>query len=163
MNIPSTDSTPLNVRPAALWEFRIDVGGTFTDCIGVSPNGLWREFKVLSSGLTRGTPESSRHDCLTDSRRRRDPQDFWVGAVCRLRGPDGSLLRECRVAGFDNASGTLQLDHVIADVDSFTYELDCGLPAPVLAIRWLLELRPDATCPPVRLRFGTTRGTNALL
>ncbi|MCA9086761.1 MAG: hydantoinase/oxoprolinase family protein, partial [Planctomycetaceae bacterium] len=47
--------------------------------------------------------------------------------------------------------------------DSFTYELDCGLPAPVLAIRWLLALRPDATCPPVRLRFGTTRGTNALL
>ncbi|MCA9048216.1 MAG: hydantoinase B/oxoprolinase family protein, partial [Planctomycetaceae bacterium] len=44
-----------------------------------------------------------------------------------------------------------------------TYELDRGLPAPVLAIRYLLQLRPNEVCPAVRLRFGTTRGTNALL
>ncbi|MCP4445561.1 MAG: 5-oxoprolinase [Myxococcales bacterium] len=33
----------------ARWQFWIDRGGTFTDCIGVSPNGDMRSVKVLSS------------------------------------------------------------------------------------------------------------------
>ena len=31
------------------WEFWIDVGGTFTDCIGVSPSGSLRRCKILST------------------------------------------------------------------------------------------------------------------
>ncbi|MBW3543487.1 MAG: hypothetical protein KY476_24815, partial [Planctomycetes bacterium] len=32
------------------WEFWIDVGGTFTDCIGRSPDDELLTAKVLSSG-----------------------------------------------------------------------------------------------------------------
>jgi len=31
------------------WQFWIDRGGTFTDCIGVSPNGEFHTTKLLSS------------------------------------------------------------------------------------------------------------------
>jgi len=36
------------------WQFWIDVGGTFTDCIGRGPDGRLRRHKLLSSGVTKG-------------------------------------------------------------------------------------------------------------
>ena len=35
-------------QPAGVWEFRIDVGGTFTDCIARSPDGDLHTLKLLS-------------------------------------------------------------------------------------------------------------------
>ena len=75
---------------SAAWEFWIDVGGTFTDCIGRAPDGAVRTCKVLSS-----------------------------------------------------APGEQ--------------------PAPVTGIRRLMGLGADEAVGPVRVRLGTTRGTNALL
>ena len=43
------------------------------------------------------------------------------------------------------------------------YELRCDLEAPVIAIRYLLGLPLAEPVPPVVLRLGTTRGTNALV
>ena len=43
------------------------------------------------------------------------------------------------------------------------YELSSGEEAPILAIRTALGLRLDEAIPPVVVRLGTTRGTNALL
>ena len=43
------------------------------------------------------------------------------------------------------------------------YELDTGEEAPVLAIRNVLGLLPGDPLPPVSVKLGTTRGTNALL
>jgi 5-oxoprolinase (ATP-hydrolysing) len=70
----------------SLWNFWIDVGGTFTDCIA--------------------------------------------------RRPDGTLVR-----------------HKLLSSDE----------APILAIRHILGLRAKEAIPPVVLRLGTTRGTNALI
>ena len=36
------------------WQIWIDTGGTFTDCIAISPNQERLRFKVLSSGCLRG-------------------------------------------------------------------------------------------------------------
>ena len=36
-------------EPAARWEFAIDRGGTFTDCIGTAPDGSLHTAKILSS------------------------------------------------------------------------------------------------------------------
>ncbi|MBL8854474.1 MAG: hypothetical protein JNK57_10950, partial [Planctomycetaceae bacterium] len=38
---------------ATTWRFWIDVGGTFTDCFGISPSGSWSRCKVLSSSRLR--------------------------------------------------------------------------------------------------------------
>ena len=47
--------------------------------------------------------------------------------------------------------------------DKARYELFSGEEAPILAIRTALGLRLDEAIPPVIVRLGTTRGTNALL
>ena len=36
------------------WQFWIDVGGTFTDCVARSPTGALSTSKVLSSGIVKG-------------------------------------------------------------------------------------------------------------
>ena len=38
----------------ASWEFWIDVGGTFTDCMARSPDKRTLRHKVLSSGVVKG-------------------------------------------------------------------------------------------------------------
>ena len=37
-----------------MWQFWIDVGGTFTDCLAQSPEGKIHQTKVLSSGVFKG-------------------------------------------------------------------------------------------------------------
>ncbi|WP_337232541.1 hydantoinase/oxoprolinase N-terminal domain-containing protein, partial [Vibrio cholerae] len=53
---------PLNDFPSPppsspAWQFAIDVGGTFTDCVAIAPGGAIRTFKTLSSGRTKGRIE----------------------------------------------------------------------------------------------------------
>ncbi|MCP4782452.1 MAG: hydantoinase [Fuerstiella sp.] len=147
------------------WQFWIDVGGTFTDCIAITPEGELRQFKTLSSGVTKGTGADIVNGTITDPPRIDDPDDFWVGAELRLFSATAELLHVTTVSAFDADSGRLTLADGAATAagDVETYELDLHVSAPVLAIRWLLRLPPSAECPPVRMRFGTTRGTNALL
>lgn len=40
---------------AAEWDFWIDTGGTFTDCLGKSPEGVFYRAKVLSSSSLRAS------------------------------------------------------------------------------------------------------------
>ncbi len=42
------------------WEFWIDVGGTFTDCLARAPDGRVLTRKVLSSGVNKGTVSLGR-------------------------------------------------------------------------------------------------------
>lgn len=146
------------------WQFWIDVGGTFTDCIAVTPAGELRQFKTLSSGITRGTISVSGRNVIADPLRTADPDQFWVGAAIRLYSASSQVVQSTTVVGFCAATGEICLpDGVICASDAVSYELNLRLPAPVLAVRWLLRLGHTDVCPAVRVRFGTTRGTNALL
>ena len=148
------------------WEFAIDVGGTFTDCLAFSPAGKVLQHKLLSSGLTKGSvgPGSTR-DTILDESRCGDPADFWVGHQLALVGDDSAARSDTRVVGFDSSKGCLTLEQPLhtAPTVGTSYELSSNLEAPVLGIRYLLGIAPSAEVPPIRLRLGTTRGTNALL
>src|SRR4051812_23004648 len=39
---------------SAHWQLWIDTGGTFTDCLGIDPNGNFKRLKVLSNSALRG-------------------------------------------------------------------------------------------------------------
>ena len=145
------------------WQFWIDVGGTFTDCIGIAPTGELRQFKTLSSGITKGTIQAASNSSFSDSLRTTDPPRFWNGATCRLFSKNSEVLATATVTSFEASTATFTLTQPISSDNAVAYELDLGLPAPILAIRWLLKLSPHDPCPVVRIRFGTTRGTNALL
>lgn len=152
--------------PSPLWEFAIDVGGTFTDCLAYGPDGELLRHKLLSSGITKGTvgPHSTL-SCIVDAARVDDPADFWVGFKIFLLDDRGQTVAETTVSAFDTATGTLLLDDDLHSKPQpgGSYELSCDLEAPVIGIRYLLGLPLANPVPPIRLRLGTTRGTNALL
>jgi 5-oxoprolinase (ATP-hydrolysing) len=141
------------------WQFWIDVGGTFTDCIVVAPDGARRVIKVLSSGVTKGaivhSPERERRESPLLSTLSGRPADFYRGY--RLTWLDGR--GEATVTA-SNPDGTLTLDR---EPVGTRFELTAGEEAPLVAIREALGLRIDEPIPPVAVRLGTTRGTNALL
>jgi 5-oxoprolinase (ATP-hydrolysing) len=148
------------------WEFWIDVGGTFTDCIARSPDGTLRTAKVLSSAVTKGRVSGRAGDRdFVDDRRRDDPPAFWTGYGVRFLDAGGATLMASRVASFDAATATFGLadDLALGAFAGSAYELTSGEEAPILAIRTLLGLRLDEPIPPVTVKLGTTRGTNALL
>ena len=151
--------------PALRWQFWIDVGGTFTDCYAQHPDGTLRRHKLLSSGVIKGTvgPESNAHH-IVDNARKKDPDDFWVGYRCNLFDTQGELLCENRIASFDTTTGSLALENPLGDRGrAIAYELFSEEEAPILAIRYLLQLQLDEQIPPATVRLGTTRGTNALI
>jgi 5-oxoprolinase (ATP-hydrolysing) len=147
------------------WEFWIDVGGTFTDCIARSPDDRLVQCKVLSSAITKGRASHSAADRLSDSSRQNDPARFWVGYELRLLDARGTSCFTTRVAAFDAETGTLSTTEPLPPglAAGTAYELASGEEAPLLAIRRVLGLPLDAPVPPVSVRLGTTRGTNALL
>ena len=149
-----------------LWEFWIDVGGTFTDCIACAPNGDLIPTKVLSSAVTKGRLE--RQDTverILDPARCADPPGFWVGYPIRFLAEEGTVIHETHVAAFDASSGQFVLDeHLLTSFPAGTsYELASPEEAPILAIRRTLALQLDQPIPEIVVRLGTTRGTNALL
>ncbi|WP_234734017.1 hydantoinase B/oxoprolinase family protein [Tellurirhabdus bombi] len=136
-----------------MWQIWIDTGGTFTDGMAKDPAGHLYRTKVLSSSFLRGR--------LTD--------DFRVIAPW-LTAPifDGYGLRivetgETATVVSLSKEGTLMLDRTLESPLPVTIELSTGEEAPVLATRLLTQTPLHQAFPPLELRLGTTRGTNALL
>ena len=148
------------------WEFGIDVGGTFTDCLIRSPQGELQAFKLLSSGTFKGRIAGIVSPvAVIDPARCADPAEFWVGYQFRCYDDAGQVLFATRVQQFDRVTGTLFLAQVLPiDLpETCAYELKSDEEAPLVAIRYMLGLRLHDPLPDVDVRLGTTRGTNALL
>ncbi|MCA9041653.1 MAG: hydantoinase/oxoprolinase family protein, partial [Planctomycetaceae bacterium] len=147
-------------------EFWIDVGGTFTDVLMRTSQGDIQTFKTLSSGMTRGAIQQQiAVDRFVDPLRQQNPEGFWNGYKIRLFDTDGQLIGTSSIIGYDHLSGELQLADPLLEkaLPGFTYELSSGEESPVLSIRYLLGLKLEDPIPPVVVKLGTTRGTNALL
>lgn len=151
------------------------MGGTFTDCIAVSPNGAWHQHKTLSSGAVKGIADSrSSGRTVLDPRRERDPDGIWNGYSFRL--PLGDDVAAASSPGFGLVSESIELTverfedgvlHLSSDVggalSGMSYELVSPDPAPLVAIRYVLGCPTGEPLPPLDVRLGTTRGTNALI
>ncbi|MGV3485836.1 MAG: hydantoinase B/oxoprolinase family protein [Planctomycetaceae bacterium] len=146
--------------PVQLWA---DVGGTFTDCFAVV-GAQRRSLKVLSNGVVRGrvlSVDGSRINILLTHAS--PPGQFWNGARYRLfRG--GVCVQSGEVID-QSARDTLVLDREVSGAaeDEWLLELDPQCEAPVLAAHLLLGVPIRRPLPPIDVRLGTTRGTNALL
>ncbi|MBT3890775.1 MAG: hydantoinase, partial [Planctomycetaceae bacterium] len=148
---------------APQYEFSIDVGGTFTDCIAHSSATIKRH-KLLSSGRTLGNIEELVTEAIHDRLRVNDPVGFWVGtqlSIINVNGIDDDTKRT--IIASDSA-GTLTLDSPLpTSVIGQSYEIQTELSAPIIGIHHLLGIPLNESLPPINLRLGTTRGTNALL
>ncbi|MEO1084958.1 MAG: hydantoinase/oxoprolinase N-terminal domain-containing protein, partial [Acidobacteriota bacterium] len=148
----------------AHWRIWIDTGGTFTDCLALTPDGDLKRVKVLSSSALRATaiagPEAADSRTLHFEVAHDLPENFAVGA--RL-----SWLGGCADDGLEILGSTathLRLSsRVPPGVVGRTFELRFNEEAPVLAARLVTGAATAAALPPLQLRLATTRGTNALL
>src|SRR3954471_3768317 len=142
------------------WQFWLDVGGTFTDCLARAPDGNLLRRKVLSSAVTKGRAVLVGYDTIIDPTRL-EPEGFWVGYTLRLLNDAGTELGQSPVGL--SVGGRLWLSSPLVACKELHYELVSPEEAPFLAIRLFRGLRLDEPIPPCTVRLGTTRGTNALL
>ncbi len=127
--------------------------------------------KLLSSGVTKGAVASttlaggSNRSEIIDPARKGDPANFWTGYRLTLLDARGQTFAEGQVRRFDARRGRLLLDRPLAvePEPGQVYELCSDEYSPVVAIRYLLGLGLGEAVPPVVVRLGTTRGTNALI
>src|SRR5262245_39746536 len=112
---------------AERWEFWIDVGGTFTDCLAKSSDGSTRRHKLLSSGVVKGRAVAgSSREVVVDLQRCGDPPDFWVGWQFSIVGEAGQSIDSATVTEFDAATGRLHLRGLAhSPAPHAAYELSC--------------------------------------
>ena len=146
-----------------MWSFSADTGGTFTDCFALTPEGVQKRCKVLSSGCLRTKVVEALGGRQVRIADHWDTQNgFFAGFEVR-RISVGSVDR--LVAGWDAKGCLLTL---AADVPADwqpndVIELRTGEEAPVLGARLISGTSPGRSFPAMRVRIATTRATNALL
>lgn len=145
------------------WQFWIDVGGTFTDCVARSPSGQLRTHKTLSSGKTKGQIDSVTPFSLFDARRAGEVQDFWQGWKLSVFDESNALVFEGSVKNSNQECLELTAEFPGSVQAGFHYELSGDWEAPLICIRAVLGLASYQSIPDIDVRLGTTRGTNALL
>ena len=145
-----------------------DVGGTFTDCI-VRTEDSRSETKVLSSGRvrTRVVALSAPNTLIVESLTGDTIDGFWKTAHASVIDSSSQELSLGKVQSLSRGEDNLTQVVLDANLEELklpaVLELDADLEAPVLAARLLLGVPITDALPPLEVRLGTTRGTNALL
>ncbi|MDA0194785.1 MAG: hydantoinase B/oxoprolinase family protein [Bacteroidetes bacterium] len=143
------------------WQIWIDTGGTFTDCISVSPTGQMQRIKVLSSGALRGRIIGKTGKCqyLISSN--------WPAVGNIFSGYTFQLLNNrgvhSLISSYDPESGVLELEEELNLSAGNVFEITAHEEAPILCARLATMTRMDDPLPPIDFRLGSTKGTNALL
>ncbi|MDR6803234.1 5-oxoprolinase (ATP-hydrolyzing) [Dyadobacter sp. BE34] len=146
--------------PSTGWQIWIDTGGTFTDCLGIDPAGKKTRIKVLSSSCLRGriTEKLSQNTYRFEAAWPYDG-DLFKNYTFKLHGND----TPSRVVQIDRQRQTITLADDLSFTQPADFEITTGEEAPILAARLLTQTPLDQPLPPIAMRLGTTRGTNALL
>lgn len=147
------------------WNIWVDTGGTFTDCLGIDPEGKWNRTKVLSSSALRGTVKKVLSDDKIIIEKEWDAPDHFIdGFKFILLGFD-SFDSPIRVHHFNADESLITLDKSVIDPswEDRSFEVVSKEEAPILAARLLTETSAQNALSPMNLRLATTRGTNALL
>jgi len=156
--------------PITGWEICVDTGGTFTDALGVAPDGTTHRTKVLSSSAVRGVVREIRSGASGVHLGIRPgqpwPRNFPTGFRFRILGEAPTLTPGDLpvVTAYDPDEDLLVLSESSPRCrPGDRFELLCPDEAPVLAARLLTGATAGRPLPVSRFRLATTLGTNALL
>jgi len=141
------------------WQIWVDTGGTFTDCICIAPNGTKKRIKVLSSAALRGiiTKKIAPKTYLF-TQKWNIKKDIFQAYHFRLLG---KYDFETKVISINFKEQSITLANELPALANF--EISANEEAPTLAAR-IATLTPlNKPLPPLQMRLGTTKGTNALL
>ncbi len=143
------------------WKIAVDTGGTFTDCLATDPDGQVQRAKVLSSGSLKALVKEKISD--TEYRLQADwlKKALFSGFFIRKAGAPES----CEIATLSPESKRLVLKEPpsFSIVKGEAIEITANEEAPVLAARLLTGTPLGKPFPPLQMRLGSTKGTNALL
>jgi 5-oxoprolinase (ATP-hydrolysing) len=149
---------------SARWEVFVDIGGTFTDCLALDPDGQAHRIKVLSSGVVRAVVERGASERGLELRPVRGiSAGVLVGWRARLATGGAAHV----IVAVEPGTWRIELDVPIespgAVVPGAIVDLFTGEEAPVLALRLITGTPTSQPLPMAAMRLATTRGTNALL
>src|SRR5436309_3369633 len=97
------------------WQFWLDIGGTFTDCLARTRDGQLLRRKVLSSGVVKGhAATESTAESIVDQART-EPDGFWIGYKLRLLDDSGQVMADSTVVR-SSADGYLDVGPWTSDV-----------------------------------------------
>jgi 5-oxoprolinase (ATP-hydrolysing) len=145
------------------FQIAIDTGGTFTDCIATDNFGTEYRCKILSNSSIRG--EIIERISETKFRIKQS----WFLRKDILRNYDFLILGEsfsAKVLSFDVEKSILEINEKILqsyDNQNISFALTTQEEAPILAARLITETSLSDKFPPISMRIGSTKGTNALL
>lgn len=141
------------------WQIWVDTGGTFTDCICMAPNGQRKRIKVLSSAALRGEIVKKESPKIYQFTQKWDIKED-IFQTYRFRMLMQSDF-ETKVVDINFEKQTITLADELPLIGNF--EISADEEAPILAAR-IATLTPlNESLPPLQMRLGTTKGTNALL
>lgn len=143
------------------WKIWIDTGGTFTDCLAIAPDGRHSRLKILSSGELRIPVVRLINDRTIETNYEwtADPSVFINFTVTFPVGREKRRIRHIN-------GSIIELDQPLS-AKKYTPFYHCNIcseeEVPIVACRILTGTKLEAGFPPIELRLGSTRGTNALL
>ncbi len=144
------------------WQIWIDTGGTFTDCLGIDPHGNLHRLKILSNSALRGNIRSQpSSNSIEVAIQWPIQQDVFKNFTLRVLDTK-TLLRKIKKIHFE--SSVIEFDPSLPeDVSGLTIEISSDEEVPVLAARLLTATPLNKPFPPMEMKLGSTRGTNAIL
>lgn len=145
------------------WKIWVDTGGTFTDCLGLDPSGRLLRTKVLSNGVLRGkilgtySSQTLRIHCQWGQ-----VNDIFSGYQFHIINQFHDPIE---VTDTNLQQGLFTLSKVPKEIDlsAASFEITAREEAPILAARLLTGTGLDDSFPPIEMRLGSTKGTNAIL
>jgi len=146
----------------APWQIWIDTGGTFTDCLGIDPQGNLRRLKILSNSALRGKISSQPSATVIQVEVYWPLQkDIFRNFSVRILGRQATFRK---IISVDFENGVIQLDQSLPKgLSGTTIEITSHEEVPVLAARLLTATSLNQAFPPMEMKLGSTRGTNAIL
>ncbi len=144
------------------WKIWVDTGGTFTDCIAITPQGSFKRLKVLSNSVLRGKiiaqpdPLSLKVELYWPIQ-----NDVFKNFTLNILDPK---IISCKIQQVNFKENIITLTKPLrGNFKNHTIEITSHDEVPVLAARLLTETALDQSFPLVEMKLGSTRGTNAIL
>ena len=144
------------------WKIWVDTGGTFTDCIAISHEGVFNRLKILSNSVLRGkiVAQPDLQSLLVEIHWPIQ-KDIFKDFSILILGQKTIVRKILNVKVNDNL---IKLAEPLKDnFIGSTIEITSNEEVPVLAARLLTETPLNHPFPPIEMKLGSTRGTNAIL
>ncbi|MDW7695909.1 hydantoinase B/oxoprolinase family protein [Flammeovirgaceae bacterium SG7u.111] len=145
------------------WKIWVDTGGTFTDCIAISPQGKEHRAKVLSSSSLRGKIKEVHSSSLFTISCNWDTQaNIFEGFSFRILQKKQApiLIKKLNLHRSELLLSTPFPSKIRAGEE---FEITSNEEAPILAARLVTNTPLNQNFPAMNMRLGSTKGTNALL